>query len=212
VNQQSNAAWLWERLQPYLKRVFLGLAVAVLAGTVATLDPLLMKHLIDGALPKRRLFDSLLTVLLIALCFVGRSVLGGLGGLLSFRVAQLLAQDLKIDLLAHMTALSADWHERTFLGEKLSRIQQDVEQISQFGADVVNSILRAGIFFLVNLTIMFALNWRMTLAVLPLLPLFLWVRARFRSNIQIPADRTQAEIGKSNRTSGGGTADPDPWR
>jgi ABC-type bacteriocin/lantibiotic exporter with double-glycine peptidase domain len=197
LNRQSDAAWLWERLQPYLQRVFIGLAIAVIAGVVATLDPLLMRYLIDDALPKRRLYGSLVTVLFIALCFVGRSGLGGFGGLLSFRVTQLLAQDLKVDLLAHMTSLSSDWHERTFLGEKISRIQQDVEQIAQFGADVVNSILRAIIFFLVNLGIMFALNWQMTLAFLPLLPLFLGVRARFRSNIQIRAERAQAEIGKA---------------
>jgi ABC-type multidrug transport system fused ATPase/permease subunit len=123
--------------------------------------------------------------------------LGGLGGLLSYRVAQLLAQDLRVELLGHMTTLSADWHERTLLGEKLSRIEQDVEQIAQFGADVVNSIVRSGVFFILNLVIMFSLNWQMTLCVLPLFPLFLWVRAQFRLRIQVRADRTQAEIGRA---------------
>ena len=176
----------------------LGLATTVVAGSIATLDPLLIRHLIDHTLPQRSLHESLTTVLLIALCFIGRSGLGGLGGLLGFRVAQLLSQDLRVELLAHMTGLSADWHERTLLGEKLSRIERDVEQIAQFGAEVANSVLRAVIFFIVNLVIMFSLNWRLTLSVLPLLPLFLWVRTRFRLRIHLCADRAQVEIGRAS--------------
>jgi ABC-type multidrug transport system fused ATPase/permease subunit len=198
VQRLSESGWLWEKLKPYAARVSFGVFAAVLGGATATLDPLLMRHLIDVTLPRGRAIDSLWTVLLIALCFVGRSGLAGLGGLLSFRVAQLLAQDLRIELLSHMTRLSADWHERTFLGEKLSRIEQDVEQISQFGADVVNSVVRALIFFIVNLAIMFALNWRMTISVLPLLPAFLFVRGRFRGAIQRRADHARAEMGKAS--------------
>jgi len=194
---QSDTSWLLERIRPLWRRVCLGLAVAVIAGLVSTLDPLLMRHLIDRSLPERQLFDALGTVMLIALCFLGRSGLGGVGGLLSYRVAQLLAQDLRVELLGHMTTLSADWHERTLLGEKLSRIEQDVEQIAQFGADVVNSVVRSGVFFILNLAIMFSLNWQMTLSVLPLFPLFLWVRAQFRLKIQVRADHAQAEIGRA---------------
>jgi ABC-type multidrug transport system fused ATPase/permease subunit len=183
-------------LRPYSKHLLLGLTTAILAGLVGTVDPLLMRHWLDVTLPQRRMLESLVTVLLIGLCFIGRSGLAGLAGLAGFRVAQLFAQDLKVELLAHMTSLSADWHERTLLGEKLSRIEQDVEQIAQFGADVLNTALRAGIFFLVNLAIMLTLNWRMTLTILPLFPLFLWVRVRFRSIIQLRADRAQAEVGR----------------
>jgi ABC-type multidrug transport system fused ATPase/permease subunit len=175
----------------------LGVGTTIIAGALETLDPLFMRHLIDVALPRKQLLGSLLTVLLIAFCYVGRSGLGGLGVLHSFRVAQLLGQDLRIELLGHMTVLSSDWHDRTFLGEKLSRIEKDVEQISQLGSEIANSVLRAVIFFLVNLAIMFALNWRMTLSVLPLLPLFFWIRERFHSDIQMRAERAQAEIGKA---------------
>jgi ABC-type multidrug transport system fused ATPase/permease subunit len=205
MQQISELGWLRRCLKPYTNRVVLGLIVAVAGGATATLDPLLMRQLIDVALPQWRRsassaheFSIGLCVLAIGLCFAGRSAFGGVGGLLSFRVTQLLGQDLKVNLLTHMTGLSADWHERTFLGEKLSRIEQDVEQISQFGADFANSVVRSAVFFVVNLVIMFTLNWRMTLSVLPLLPIFLWVRARFRSAIRQKADRARAEIGKAS--------------
>ncbi|WP_050058680.1 ABC transporter ATP-binding protein [Silvibacterium bohemicum] len=184
-------------LRPYSGQIAIGLAIAACAGGIATLDPLLMRHLLDVALPQKNLGRTILTVSLIALCFIGRSAFGGLSGLLSFRVAQRLAQDLRTELLVHMTNLSADWHERMMLGEKLSRIDQDVEQISQYAADVGNTIFRTIVFFVINLAIMATLNWRMTISVLPLLPLFFGVRLHFRQQIQSRADRAQTEVGNA---------------
>ena len=194
----NDVSWLSRRLRPHVKDVIIGLTMSGVAGLISTLDPLLMRHLIDDTLPKRRLGASLITVILITLSFVGRSGISGLGGLVSFRVAQSLGHDLRVELLAHMTSLSAEWHERTLLGEKLSRIERDVQQISQFGAEIANAVFRTAIFFFVNLAIMFSLNWRMTLSVLPLLPLFFWVVTHFRSRIKYYADQSQMEIGKAS--------------
>jgi len=167
------------------------------AGLVSTVDPLLMRHLIDKSLPMHRAVDAAICVALIASCFIGRALLAAAGGLLSFRVAQCLGQDIKRELLEHMNRLSADWHERTLLGEKLSRLDSDVEQIAQFGAEAVNTILRVTIFFVLNLVIMLTLNAPMTLAVLPLLPVFYFVRRKFRPLIQTRASDTQAGTGRA---------------
>lgn len=60
---------------------------------------------------------------------------------------------------------------------------------------MANAVVRSVVFFFVNLAIMFVLNWKMTIVTLPLLPLFIWVRSRFRGVIQERADQAQSEIG-----------------
>jgi len=161
----------------------LSFLLASVGGLIANADPLLMRHWLDVSLPRHQVLGSFEMVSLIALCFVGRTAINGLATLLGFRVSQLFGHDLRIELLEHMTSLSADWHERTQLGEKLSRIEQDAEQIAQFSADALGTILRSLIFFALNLAIMFTLSWRMALTVLPLLPLFFVVRRRFRHRV-----------------------------
>ena len=141
---------------------------------------------------------SLMMGCLIALSSVGRAAVNGVGSLFSFRISQMLGHDLRTEVLAHMTSLSTDWHEQTLVGEKLSRIEQDVEQVAQFAADVLGTMLRSLIFFVMNFAIMFTLDGRTALSVLPLLPPFLWVRARFRKLIQLRADQTQSEVGRSS--------------
>jgi ABC-type multidrug transport system fused ATPase/permease subunit len=193
----NEAQSLLRYLRPYMARALCALVLATTAGLVSTIDPLLMRYLIDHSLPSKHLVNSLMCVAFIALCFVGRSVFSGAGGLVSFRVAQCFGQDLKQELLAHMTRLSADWHERVMLGEKLSRLDTDVDQIAQFGADAVNTIVRVVIFFGLNLVIMLKLNVAMTLSVLPLLPVFYLVRWKFRPLMQDRAREAQEGVGRA---------------
>jgi ABC-type multidrug transport system fused ATPase/permease subunit len=189
--------WLLSHVRPYLAGALAALGLATGAGLVSTIDPLLMRELIDRALPAHHLAEALGCVGLIASCFVGRALLAGGGGLVGFRVAQSLGQDVRQELLSRMSRLSADWHERVMLGEKLSRLNNDVEQVAQFGADAVNTIVRVSIFFVLNLVIMFRLNVPMTLAVLPLLPIFYLVRRRFRPLVHSRAQETQAGMGRA---------------
>lgn len=189
--------WLLIHLRPYAFKTLGSLVLATAAGLVSTVDPLLMRHLIDQSLPSHRTLDAAVCVALIASCFIGRALFAGVGGLLSFRVAQCLGQDIKRELLEHINRLSSEWHEKTLLGEKLSRLDSDVEQIAQFGSDAGNTIVRVAIFFVLNLVIMFALNVPMTLAVFPLLPIFYFVRRKFRPLIQTRASDTQAGTGRA---------------
>ena len=191
----KEARWLLMHIRFYSKSVFGSLALMTSAGVVSTLDPLLMRLLIDQSFPARRFSEATLYVVLIALCFITRAALSGVGNLGGFRITQSVGQDLRRELLQSMTRLSADWHERTMLGEKLSRFDTDVEQIAQFGSDAFSLIVRSSVFFLLNLVIMLRLNVPMTLTLLPLLPLFLLVRWRFRSLIQDRARETQEGTG-----------------
>jgi ABC-type multidrug transport system fused ATPase/permease subunit len=193
----KEALWLFRRLRKYTLQAICSLALATAAGVTGTVDPLLMRHLIDRSLPSRRISESLLCVALIAACFIGRAMLSGTGNLFGFRVAQHLGQDLRRDLLERMSDLSAEWHDRIMLGEKISRFDSDVEQIAQFGADSAAVLVRIAVFFCLNLAIMLRLNASMTLTMLPLLPLFYFVRSSFKPLIQSRAAETQEGTGKA---------------
>jgi len=90
-----------------------------------------------------------------------------IGSLVNFSIAQHCVLDLRIALLGQMNRLSADYHEQTPTGEKLTRIEHDVDEIANLGADTANQSLRAVLFLVLNLAIMARLNLFMTLTVLP---------------------------------------------
>jgi len=172
VQARNDFSWLLLRLGSMRWRIMLGLACVSVASLVATVDPLLMRTLIDRALPQRNLRWALELAGGIGLCYFGRSALSAAGSMVNFSIAQRCARDLRVALLDQMNRLSPDYHEQTPTGEKLTRIEHDVDEIANLGADTANQSIRAILFFALNLAMMARLNLLMTLTVLPLMPLF----------------------------------------
>jgi ABC-type multidrug transport system fused ATPase/permease subunit len=195
VQARSDFRWLLLRLKRLRWRIALGLLCVSLAGIAVTIDPMLMRSLIDNALPQRNLGWALELVGGIGLCYFGRSVLYATGSLVNFSIAQHCVRDLRTALLDQMNRLSADYHEQTPTGEKLTRIEHDVDEIANLGADTANQSLRAVLFFALNLAMMARLNLPMTLTVLPLMPLFAIIQRRFSVLLKARADEARSEVG-----------------
>jgi len=195
VKAKSDFGWLLLRLGPMRWRIALGLIYVTLSGLAATIDPLLMRTLIDGALPQRNMRWALAIAGGIGLCYFSRSALGVLGSLVNFSIAQRCVRDLRVALLDQMNRLSADYHEQTPTGEKFTRMEHDVDEIANLGADTANQSVRAILFFALNLAMMARMNLPMTLTVLPLLPLFAIVQRRFSAMLKLRADEARAEVG-----------------
>lgn len=195
VQARSDFRWLLLRLGPLRWRIVLGLLCVSFAGIAATIDPLLMRSLIDRALPQGGLRWAMELAGGIGLCYFGRSALYTMGSLVNFSIAQHCIRDLRIALLDQMNRLSADYHEQTPTGEKLTRIEHDVDEIANLGTETANQSLRAVLFFVLNLAMMARLNLPMTLTVLPLMPLFAIIQRRFSALLKARADEARSEVG-----------------
>jgi ABC-type bacteriocin/lantibiotic exporter with double-glycine peptidase domain len=198
MSRSGNVVWLRSQLCPLWTRVLGSLVLAVSGGMLSTLDPLLMRRLIDYELPHRQLAGSLALVLAIAGCLLG-SVLALLWSHnLNFHVEQDVGQKLRIAILEQLNRLSADFHENTPAGDNMTRLGADVDQISQLTSEIASSTVRAAVFLLVNLAVMLYLNATMTLAIVPTLLLFSWIQAHFASSMSERADVAQKETGRAS--------------
>jgi ATP-binding cassette subfamily B protein len=158
--------------RPY-RTTLAALLAAVLAGTtLALLPPLLQRRLIDEALPERDL--QLLTVL--ALGMIGLTLLGGLLTVLQrylgARVGEGLIYDLRCALYAHLQRLPLHFFTTTRTGELLSRLNNDVVGAQQAVSTTLVNLVATLATVLTTVLAMLVLDWRLTLAALLLLPLF----------------------------------------
>jgi ABC-type multidrug transport system fused ATPase/permease subunit len=196
--KEDNVVWLGRQLRPIWTRVLCSVVLAVSSGLLSTLDPLLMRRLIDYQLPHRQFAGSLALVLAIAGCLLG-SVMALLWSLsVNFDIEQETGQKLRVAILEQLNRLSADFHENTPAGDNMTRLGADVDQISQLASEIVSSSVRAGVFLLSNLAVMLYLNAAMTLAIAPTLLLFSWIQARFSSSMRKRADIAQQETGRAS--------------
>jgi ABC-type bacteriocin/lantibiotic exporter with double-glycine peptidase domain len=190
--------WFLSQLRPLLRAHLFSVLLIVIGSLTFLLDPLILKWLIDTVLPKR---DSRLLVVAVA-CVAGVYVCQlscyAAGGVLSFQTVQRLVYSIRLKLFEQMSRLSADFHETFPLGEKLYRIEQDVDQVAELGSTIVPSVLQTAFTTIFVLSTMFVLNLRLTCVLLPLMPLFVFLKRKYEIRLRRAADTAQQESSKEN--------------
>jgi ATP-binding cassette subfamily B protein len=110
---------------------------------------------------------------------------------LTVAASQKIVLALRVEILKHLDSLSADYHEAIPTGEKLYALREPVEEIAYLGSDLFPGILRTLLSTTLTLFVMGALSFRLTLIVLPLVPVFLLTRHHFRQRLGRNADDLQ---------------------
>jgi len=162
------------------------------------LDPLLLKWLIDGILPKKDLRLLLYVAGAFFAIYLFRLGFSALAELVSFRTVQKLALRIRLGMLEQMHRLSAEFHETTPVGEKLYRMEQDVDQAAELGSSLVPYVLQTAFNTLFVLITLFSLDFRLTCMVLPLTPFFFIFRRYFEERLKQASELVQQRSSKEN--------------
>ncbi len=162
------------------------------------LDPLLIKWLIDRILPKKDFRLLLFAAAGFFGIYVCRLAFSGFAGVVSFRTVQKLVFRIRLSILEQMNRLSADYHESTPVGEKMYRMEQDVDQVAELGSSLVPYVLQTAFNSVFVIVAMFVLDFKLTCVVLPLMPLFLAFRKYFESHLRQASDLAQQESSRES--------------
>jgi ATP-binding cassette subfamily B protein len=158
---------------PYRWQVGLLLLTILFISGVSALTPLLMRDLIDNALPNR----DMARLNRVALGLISIPLINGLIGVAQRRLSAVVGEgviyDLRRTLYEHMQRMSLRFFTETRTGELMSRLNNDVVGAQSAVTSTLMSITSNVISLAITLTIMLALEWRLTLLSLLIVPLFL---------------------------------------
>lgn len=158
--------------KPYRARLVLLMAIILGMSGLAVLNPLIIKTIIDDALPNRDL--GLLTQLSLAM--VGLAALTGLVAVgmryLTSSIGEGLIYDLRVSLFNHVQRLPIAFFTRTQTGALMSRLNTDVIGAQRAVTETTSGTLSVVADLIVTAAAMFALEPRLTLISLMVLPLF----------------------------------------
>ena len=164
--------------RPYRGRLA---AVALLVGAsslVAVASPFLLREVIDTALPERRTGLLALLVLGMIAAAVTSSIFGVLQTLISTTVGQQVMHDLRTAVYGKLQRMPLAFFTRTRTGEVQSRIANDIGGMQATVTSTATSLVSNLTAVVATLVAMLALDWRLTLVSLALLPFFVWLARR----------------------------------
>jgi ATP-binding cassette, subfamily B, bacterial len=167
----------WPYAKPYRRWLPLILVLVALGTAIQTATIWMYKVLVDEVLVPRE-FGLLLWVMLAYLALtLAEGIVTFCDEYLSEWVGGRFVVSLRTDFFRHLHDLSSGFFDRRSLGDMISRLSDDVEEIEELMLSGLTSAL-AYVFQLVFFTgALFYLEWRLALVSLCVVPLF-WLAAR----------------------------------
>ncbi len=127
------------------------------------------------AVAETEVADAERTIIAAGLIIVAFAVARGLFSFVQTYLSQVLSQniafELRNDLFAKIQRLSFSYHDRNRTGQLMIRATDDIEKLRLFLGQGLLLALQSLILLVGTLIILFYTNWRLTLVVLPLLPI-----------------------------------------
>jgi ATP-binding cassette, subfamily B, bacterial len=134
---------------------------------------------------------------LLALGMISIPILNGIIGILQRRLNAEIGEgaiyDLRRALFTHLQRMSLRFYTKTRTGEVMSRLNSDVVGAQQAVSGTIPEIVSNLVSFVATFAIMMALEWRLTLLALALLPLFV-LPARYIGRILRRIRRRSMEL------------------
>jgi ABC-type multidrug transport system fused ATPase/permease subunit len=192
----SELNWLSRQARPVLSLLIVNLVFMILGSGFSLLDPLVVKWLIDTALPKHNLRLVLFGTLVFCVVYLASVIVSYLSSYISCIVTQKMVFRIRVSLLRQIQTLPARYHGNSQVGETLYRIEQDVDRVAELSGDILPLTIQMVIMGVMVLVTMGALNWHLTLVIAPLLPIFYLLQRRYANRLKEAADSVQSQSGK----------------
>ncbi len=158
---------------PYRGLLILVLATIGIITLVSLLPPLLMRNLIDRAIPDK----DIGRVTWLGLGMVAIPIVNGVVGVVqrwaSARAGEGIIYDLRTGLYGHLQRMSLGFFTATRPGEMMSRLNNDVVGAQSAVTGTAVSLVSNSLSAFATLAVMLSLEWRLTLAAVVILPLFI---------------------------------------
>lgn len=179
-SSKLNLTWplvkrVYKYARPYGSRLVGILLIIFTTSGLHLLNPLIMREMIDKTIPNG---DTGRLILLAAALLVMALLNSGLHVVqrwLSAAVGEGVIRDLRVALYAHLQRMSLRFFVNTRVGELMSRLNNDVVGAQNAISNTIVTIITQLVQVIAVLTMMFVLEWRLTLISLVVAPLFLLV-------------------------------------
>ncbi|MES2689930.1 MAG: ABC transporter ATP-binding protein [Bacteroidota bacterium] len=189
---------IYSLAKPYKTKVyialFLTLAMAFLASTRPYIIQYTIDHFIAGS-DKAGLVN--MSVLLLVLLIV-QSAMQVWSTILTNYLGQHVIRDLRLKVYDYLTGLRLSFYDKTPVGTLVTRTVSDIETIADVFSEGLINIMGDLLQIIFILIFMFAVDWRLTLVSLSVLPFLLYAGYVFKESVRKSFEQVRNEVTRLN--------------
>ena len=184
--------------KPHWKLFSLDIGCAVLIAMVDLAFPLISRKALYQWLPDKdyRVFFTVMAV--VAMAFVLRAGLYYIVTYWGHTFGIRVEADIRRDLFHHMQTLGFDFYDRNRTGQLMSRLTTDLFELTELAHHGPEDLVISIITIVGALAVMFAIEWRMALIVMAIIPLFLVLLMLLRGGMSRASTAAKQKTGAIN--------------
>jgi ATP-binding cassette subfamily B protein len=187
-----------EIARPYGRGVAVMLTTMLLISLISLIPPLLIRDLLDNALPNEN--SSRITLLAVGMVIV--PVVNGMLGVVqrysSAQIGEGMIFDLRRSVYAHLQRMSLRFFTNTHAGEMMSRVNNDVIGAQRAITGTLVTIVSNVFSLVATLALMVSLEWRLTLLGIAILPFFILPARRVGRTLRAITRKSMTSNAKMN--------------
>lgn len=189
--------------RPYRSQILTMLVMILITTGLGLLTPLIFRDLIDNVLtPQGDAYGSRERLNFLALGLVAIPIISGFIRIAQRKVNAAIGEgviyDLRVALYTHLQKMSLRFFTNTKTGELMSRMNNDVvgaqNAISNTIVDIVTNVITV----IATLAVMLALEWRLTILGILVLPLFILIARRIGNQLRLIIRRQMSDNAAMN--------------
>ena len=175
---------VWAFARPYRNQVIGFLFAIVTAALLGLVPPLLFKTIVDEAIADGNRGQLTFLAMLAVGAALADSMLSLVERWLSSKIGEGLIYDLRVRLFDHVQRLPVAFFTRAQTGALVSRLNNDVIGAQRALTGTLGSVVSNIVVLVTTVIAMIALEWRLTLLAIALLPAFLIPAKRVGTRLQ----------------------------
>ncbi|MEZ4870024.1 MAG: ABC transporter ATP-binding protein [Caldilineaceae bacterium] len=185
-------------LQPY-RFYAIGATVSLFLVTATNLvTPQLLRWVIDTGITGKNLSVIIWGTTILAVVSIARGVFNFTQNFWGEQASQGVAFDLRNELFAKIQGLSFSYHDRNHTGQLMTRATNDVELVRQFTGQGLFQLLNAITMVVGSAWVLLAMNWRLGLVTMLIMPPLIFILTNFARNIRPMFGVIQEKLGDLN--------------
>ncbi|MCU1245443.1 MAG: transporter related protein [Acidobacteria bacterium] len=190
--------WLWfaRELRPYVRSHVFSISCLLAATILSAIDPLIIRWIIDSGLGQRRWLPIMAAVGAFCAVYVVRVGVLSIGTYSVARTVRYAMLRLRLRLLKRIQTLDAAFFQGHGVGDLVTRLEQEIDQLSEAAAEVLPSLFRVVAGIAITITVMLVLDWRLALVTTPLALLLGALRYRYGPTLEQAARASRQIVGE----------------
>jgi len=185
-------------VRPYRAIFIWSVVLTILLAAIAPVRPLLVGYTLDKHILKGDYYGLLNITILMLVLLVLQTIFQYAHTLLTNKLGQSAIRDLRINVFNHISKLRLKFFDKTPIGQLITRTVSDLETIADIFSEGLIAMIGDMLQVVVLMTIMFWMDWKLTLAVLIPMPFLIIATRIFQKAIKVAFQEVRAEVSNLN--------------